>query len=201
MKGGSKVKPIKMLGLVTLGALMAMAFVGASSATAEETQLCTTDTNPCKNPTTSIHAVSIGQAILTSDVQIVKCDVEFSSSSVGDLHDPQIITGTFKYANCTKNCAAEEEGGPAEIKVSKTGVELASVTGEAEVGVTCPFINCFYNGENLEGLARGAKTANHANGEVILSGQKLHKVKGLFCPKEAFLGITIGPLSATYIKS
>jgi hypothetical protein len=69
--------------------------------------------------------------------------------------------------------------------------------------VECPFINCTYDGEGLEGMAKGplneAEGSKTPNGSVVISKQKTHIVSGS-CPEEAFLDITTTPLSATYIK-
>lgn len=196
-------KPAKMLGPAVLATLMAIALANASSAMAESTQLCTTDTNPCSKAATSVHEVSIGKAVLSSDLPVVKCNVLFSSTKVGALAAPQIITGNFKYSSCDNFCAAEEENGPAELKVLKTGVELASVAIEVLIRVTCPFINCAFNSSGLEGHATGALTSKNGKGEVFVSAQELNKEEdsGDICPTEAFLGMILGALTATYIKT
>ena len=186
--------------LVALAALMTMAFVDISSVMAEETQLCKTETNPCGSAATSVHEVSIGKAKLESELPTIECNVLFSSTSIGGLGAPQIIQGTFTYSSCNNFCSVKEENGPTELKVLRTGSELAEVTGEGLVKVVCPFINCSYNGEGLIGHAKGALAATNAKGEVSLTGQETNKeVGGEICPSEAFLTIKTGALTATYI--
>jgi hypothetical protein len=153
------VKPIKMFGLAALAALMAMAFVGAGSAMAEETQLCKVDpgtTSPLKCPageaTTEVHETSVTKAVLVTSVVTVECDVLFQSTSVGALAKPQIVTGNFTYTNCGNCTVTEKSGTSSEIKVLKLGHELSDVTGEGEVRVVCSgFIDCTYKGEGLLG--------------------------------------------------
>jgi hypothetical protein len=131
----------------------------------------------------------------------VECNVLFSSTTVGALGAPQIIKGHFTYTNCTGCGHVQElEGTTAEIEVLRTGHETASVTGEAEILVTCFGIECEYTGEGLAGTARGPLLATQANGEVALSEQVVHGL-GSFCPPNAKLDILMTPLTATYISS
>jgi predicted nicotinamide N-methyase len=74
------VKSIKMPGLAAIAALMAMAFVGASSAMATDaTALCTEDESPCAdaNLATHVHEVSTNKAKLLSNSLNAECDVLF----------------------------------------------------------------------------------------------------------------------------
>jgi len=199
------VKPIKMLGLAALTALMAMAFVGVSSAMAEHTALCETDAALCAEPVEHVHeeTLSGAQATLLSSVLTVKCDVLFLGDTLGGgLANPLVIHGTFTYANCNNNCTATEENSPAEIKVSREGTELAKVTGEGLVHLVCgSFINCKYNGLGLQGHGLGPLTSSETNGSVNLSEQTTNKESGTFCPSTAKLDITTTPLEPVYISS
>ncbi|MFL5900700.1 MAG: hypothetical protein ACJ75S_05825 [Solirubrobacterales bacterium] len=198
-------KAIKMIGLAALTALMAMAFVGASSAMAESTQLCKTDTNPCGSAVTSVHEESVGKAKLVTSFGTVECNVLFSSSSVGALGAPQKIVGTFTYTNCKLflgECTVTEQNGPSTLEVLKQGHETAKVTYDFLIYVMCgSFIDCNYTGPGLVGTAKGPLLSTQANGEVTLSGQKLTPEISFLCPKESKLTITTTPLSATYISS
>jgi hypothetical protein len=194
----SKVKSVKMFGLAVLAALMAMAFVGASSASAESTQLCTVDEASCTHAVTSVHVLSVGKAKLLSIIP-VECNVLFASTSVGALASPQIIKGHFTYTNC--GCTVEEIiGTTAKIEVLKEGHETASVTGEASIYVDCFGIDCIYIGTGLKGTAKGPLLSTQANGEVSLQNQVLSGYWS-FCPTGAKLDITMTPLVATYISS
>lgn len=194
-------KPTKKLGFATFVALTAMATIGISSATATSTQLCSTDTNPCKSAVTHVHETYPLLNIETS-VGLIVCSGLFLSTSVGALGSPQILKGNFTYTLCKRNvsesCTVTEENGPAEIKVLRTGEEEARVTGEVEFRVKCgSFLNCVYNGEGLEGIARGLLFG----GSGSLNEQELKKVSGLFCPSVAKLDIpSTEPLFATYIS-
>ena len=198
-------KAIKMIGLAALMALMAMAFVGATSAMAENTALCSADENPCaeKNEIESVHETSVGTAKLLSSVGTTECNVLFSNTET-ELGAPLILTGNFTYTNCElggSSCTATEEKGPAEIEVLKEGHETAKVTGKGLVHLVCSgFIDCSYNGTGLVGTAKGPLLSTQKNGEVTLSEQSTTKEAGGFlCPKTAKLDITTTPLSTTYI--
>jgi hypothetical protein len=196
------VKPIKMLGLAALAALMAMAFVGASSAMASSTQLCTSDPSggSCSTATSSIHEVSSGKGKLLTGSNTVECNVLFSSLSVGALGSPQTIEGHFTYSSCGICSVHEATGTTSTIEILRTGHETAEVTGNGEVSVSCFFINCTYDGEGLNGTGKGPllSAGTRPNGEVSIQGQETHPVAGP-CEEAGFLDLTTTPLSATYI--
>jgi hypothetical protein len=199
------VKPIKMFGLAALAALMAMAFVGASSAMAESTALCTADPGTGASPvcpagkgTTSVHETSVGKAKLLASPE-VQCNVLFESTKVGAKGAPQVLEGHFTYTNC--GCTVKEKAGTtAKINILREGHETASVTGEAEIIVTCFGIECTYKGTGLKGTAKGPLLSTEANGEVNLSEQEVTG-KGAFCPSKGKLDIKTTPLAAAYIAS
>jgi hypothetical protein len=195
-----KVKAIKMFGLAALAALMAMAFVGASSAMAESTTLCSGDGSGCG--VTHVHETTLAGAKekwLTSIVN-VECDALFLGNTVSALSSPLVITGEFTYTNCG-SCTVTEVGGGDEVKVLRLGHETADVTYEFEIHVNCSGLNCTYNGEGLLGTGKGPLLSSETNGSVTITEQVLKKVSGLFCPSTSKLDITVTPLSATYISS
>jgi hypothetical protein len=200
------VKPIKMFGLAVLAALMAMAFVGASSAMAGPTSICKKDENPCKesNQITHLHETTLTGAkakLLNGSGEVqTECDVLFLGDALAGLSSEYLIHGHFTYSNCSNGCSAKEvTGTDALISVLRTGHETGEVTGEGEVTVTCIFFSCTYNGEELNGEAKGPLLSSETNGSVSLSNQKLFLVKGSFCPSEGKLDITTTPLSAQYL--
>ncbi len=205
---GDEVKPIKTFGLAALTALMAMAPVGASSAMAEgSTALCASEQATCSSPITHLHETSVGKAKIKSSLPTIECNVLFLGDARKNKEEkalgaPLIIDGTFTYSSCNNFCSLKEENGPAEIVVLKTGTELAAVTGERLLHLSCPFINCRYTGVGLEGLGLGPLTSGPSapNGSVIITEQQTEKESGS-CPEETFLTITTTPLSATYIST
>ncbi len=197
-------KQIKMFGLAALAALMAMAFVGASSAMAEETALCKSEGVEEACPIiTHVHETTLTgkKAVLKTSIVTVECDVLFLGDMVGEgleALNPLVIKGKFTYTNCG-SCTATEENGPAQIKVLREGHETASVTGEGLVHVECSGLNCRYTGTGLKGTAKGPLLSTETNGEVSLTEQTTNKESGLFCPSTSKLSITTTPLEKAYI--
>jgi hypothetical protein len=202
------VKPIKMLGLVVVAALTAMALAGASSAMAESTHLCSVDTaGACAggNIITHVHEVTLTgeKAKLLSSILNVECDVLFLGDTVAGTSAPLEVSGGFSYSNCNNNCTATEENAPAEIEVLKEGHETAKVTGEGLVHLVCgAFINCRYNGEGLVGSGVGPLLSTGLlNGHTIISEAITNKESGSLCPSTAKLDINLHPLVHTYIAN
>jgi hypothetical protein len=187
-----------MFGLAALAALMAMAFVGASSAMAELATLCTGDGTGCG--AVHVHETSVGKGKLLTGSLTVECDVLFLGDALSGYQQGSIISGNFTYTNCG-SCSATEENGPSKIAILKTGHETTTVTGEGLVHVECSGINCRYIGEGLAGTGKGPLLSTQANGEVSISEATTEKESGLFCPSTSKLDLTTTPLSATYIAS
>jgi len=195
------VKPIKMFGLAVLAALTVMAFVGASSAMAEHTQLCSADQSLCSvgNAVSHVHEMSAGPAKILS-VPTVECYILFLGDSLG-LANPLIIHGTFTYTTCNNACTITEENGPALVEVLREGTELALVAYELLIHINCfIFINCRYKFTGVIGHALGPLTSSQLNGSTVVSGQELQPESGS-CPEETFLDVTFLPLTHAYISS
>jgi hypothetical protein len=196
-------KLVKTLVLAASAALMAMALVGAPSALAEPTGLCSTDASeasPCESVITHVHEVSVGKALLLTSILTVECTVLF----LGDVTkegSPLTIEGNYTYTNCGSCEATEKSGTHSNVQILKLGHELADVTYTGEEHIVCSgFIDCTYKGEGLTGHALGPLLSPEANGETVIKEQARTKVAGGFlCPKTAKLDITTTPLSATYI--
>jgi hypothetical protein len=205
------VKPIKMLGLAALAALMAMTFVAASSAMAGSTSLCKVhNENPCAsgNRISHVHeANSIGFWNFYTSIGNVFCAPLFLGDvkSANNLGAPLIISGTSSFSGCTSsfgNCSVTEENGPSEIKVLRTGHETATVTYQFLVHIVCsPWLNCRYTGVGLTATANGPLLSSGENGELSISGQELIKESGALCPASGELEVIMEPLSATYIST
>lgn len=117
--------------------------------------------------------------------------------------EPLVIHGNFTYTNCERSekaCEVTEVSEDSLIEVLRLGHETADVTGEGEVNVHCGFfINCTYNGENLEGTGKGPLLATAENGEVTITKQEPTEVSGL-CPEVVELDIELHPLEAVYLS-
>jgi len=192
-------KQVKLFGLAALAALMAMAFSGVSSAIAQKTTVCGSDGTNCGG--THVHEVSVGKAKLLSSLPTIECNSLFLGDAESSEGVPLVINGHYTYTSCNNFCTLSEPAGTEfRLELLRTASELGAATGEGEVHVTCPFINCIYNGEGLEGHVLGPLTSSSANGNTVISGQETNKVSGS-CPEAAFLDFTGTPLIATYIKA
>jgi hypothetical protein len=199
-----------MFGLAALAALMAMVFVGASSASAESTALCNIDPGtgakeacPSGQLVTSVHMVSVGKAKFLASPE-VQCNVLFSGTvPFSALASPLEINGKFTYTNC--GCTVKDVGVlGSTLIILKQGHETAKVSGRAglgEVKVTCFGIECEYqfNG-GVIGTATGPLLATEVNGEINFSEQEIFGI-GFFCPSGTRLDLKMTPLSATYITN
>jgi hypothetical protein len=215
------VKPIKMVGLATLTALMAMVFIGVSSAAAESTALCLEDPGtgpteacpegpPASQLITHVHeATEAGNpALLLSSVVEAKCTTLFLGdvTSENGSGSPLVVLGHFTYSNCKtpsgSSCTVTETSEDATLKILKLGHELADVTYKLEWNVHCGFfINCTYNGENLVGHGLGPLLSTATNGATRLEEQTTHRTGGSFCPEIAKLDLLTTPLEATYVTN
>jgi hypothetical protein len=219
-EGRSKVKPIKMLGLAALAALMAMAFVGASSAMAESTALCKEDAVllegevcPEANRVHHVHEATLTGApgLLLSSIVEILCDVLFLGDvqNTNNTGNPLQVLGNFTYSNCMTasngSCTVTEVSSDIKLDILKLGHELADVTPSAgtkggEVKAQCGFlINCVYDGEGLSGHALGPLlSGTETNGQTRIEEQTTHRVSGV-CPETAKLDLLTTPLEATSI--
>src|SRR5436189_4158829 len=90
-----------MIGLTALAALMAMAFVGASSAMAESTALCTSDEATCAeaNLVKHIHETSVGKAKLLTSLGTTECET-LVLGDVTSEGSPLVLSVALTYSNC-----------------------------------------------------------------------------------------------------
>jgi hypothetical protein len=209
-----------MFGLAAIAAVAAMAFVGASSAMAESTLLCTTDTPAlapsaaeCTQPA-EVHYTSVNEAgasakaTLLNSISNVECNVLILGTVQQGLktNGPVPITVTkenLQYTNCSPCTVTTEEGGTILVlKLKSAGLELADVTGDGfKVKVVClGFIKCIYNAAGLSGHGLGP-LATGGNGHVTYTKAKVTSESGGLCPAEAFLDALFKDLTKTYIRN
>jgi len=213
-------KTIKMVCAAAIMLLTAAASLGASSAIAGSTALCTQTpeggfdfpggTYLTGEACTEGHWVShvhdatleAEKAKLLSSFLTVECDALFLGEVLG-LGSPELIHGNFTYSNCG-NCEVTETSPDALLKFLRTSHETATVTYEHEVFVDCggSILECEYDGEGLAGTAKGwwLSAAAYPNGEITISEQKMHKTGGgFFCPQTTKLDIRTMPLTRMFI--
>ena len=214
-------KAIKMLGLAAVAALMAMAFIGSSSAMANNgTALCEIDPlmeeagkhlDLCPEGflVDHVHEETLegAKGKLLSSVLNIECTVLFlgdvlTAGWLATNPNPLVISGKFTLSNCNSGCTATEENGPGEIKIVKEGHELAKVTFKYLWHLVCSgFINCRYTGTGLTGHGLGPLLSELETGDVLIAEQTIAKESGTFCPSTAKLDLDFHPLEPVYIGS
>jgi hypothetical protein len=200
-------KSIKILGLTAFAVLLAMASLGASSAMAGDTQLCMVDESPCAaaNVIAHVHEETATGApdTLLSSLGNITAKALFLGLTLG-LGAPLVSHGNFTYSGALRNgnaCEIKEVSTSALISVLRTAAETASWTIEFEINVHCGiFFNCTYDGQGLEGTAKGPLLAG-PNGESSIIEGVMHHVGGGICPEITKLDIKTTPLLATYIST
>jgi hypothetical protein len=204
-----------MFGLAAIAAVAAMAFVGATSASASSTLLCsslTTGLTPnaaeCNSPS-ELHFVSVGKAVLLTPNINVECNALIQSTRTSAaLAAPVTFNGTLKYESCSSGCTVKQvkEG---TISILKTAPELADVTATGYVvNVNCLFgsLNCDYDATNLVGHGLGADVAGtEGKGHVTYSGNVVNakeKLGGFIgCPTVSELDALFQSLTSLYIRA
>lgn len=202
-------KQLRALGFVALAALMAIAVVGATSAMAESTALCTVDPGegaqeacPAEHLFSHLHAATEAgnKAVFLSSVLNVECDLLYlgNVTSANNLGSPLVISGNFAYSNCTTGCEVAETSTHSQLKLLKLGHETADLSLEWNAKVHCDtFINCTYSGTGLKGIAKGALLPFK---EEEFEKQKMSG-SGFFCPSETVLDFLIISLEPVYITN
>ncbi len=194
---------IKTLGLAAVAALTAMALMGATSASAETTQLCKkVAPNPCE-AVTEAHFLSVnlppgdvtkdGKVILLNDIALAECEVLLKMTNPTGTNPVTFNTVSLVYTNCNNGCKVTVIA-VGTISFLKLGVstELGDVTGTGFViNVNCLFgaLNCDYDFTNLVGHFLGASTfgaTTNGKGHITYT-------KALLNPKEKLGGISSCP--------
>jgi hypothetical protein len=180
---------IKMLGLSTIAALAAMAFVGASSASAGPTALCSIHVDPCPAGFQQVghfEALAVDVLLLTQAGPILCTHSVLLGNALG-LNIPLVIHVTYlDFLNC--NIA----GNPCEVITLETGLALLLRTAlnhgllqlhNTRFLVNCfaPFIHCVYGGLPLA-LALGHNAALNELATIHTNGALWEPVGGMFCP-------------------
>jgi hypothetical protein len=186
---------IKMFGLTAIAAVAAMAFVGATSASAEtSTQLCTTHTGltcGAGNAVTSHHLVLASGTVgeLLAAVPVLCLGILLEATPLGLGNPQQIHSLNQVYSGCGtgsahNNCAITVPAGQQPLlNLLKTGLDEGTLTAvSGQVRLTCSNLgfDCLYDNEGMEfSVGNGHLTATET-GTTELGGK-------FFCPTEGLL--------------
>ena len=181
-----------MLGLAAVAAMAAMAFVGATSASANgETQLCNSHSAlTCGSAATTISMTDVNTGRLLSSLVDVLCDDINGSGTPLALAKPQSIHITeLSFEDCETNGGDGCEVTVLELPLSnllKTGLDSGSITGtNGSTLVACEDvifstdIHCVYDATGL--------TFSVGSQHLTASNTQVDKISGSLCPDESFL--------------
>jgi hypothetical protein len=195
-----------MFGLAAIAAVAAMAFVGASSATATTTQLCSNHTGACVEPGT-IHAESEGKGVLLNSFQQVECNVLILSTHLKGLaaagsggQIDHVLAGDLRYTNCEPCTVTVLTGGL--LFGLRTGHEVGTITGTGfKVKVTCfLFFNCVYTSAALTGVALGPLLSANGTSLIHFNKAPVTSESGGLCPPTAELDVLFKTLDLLYVR-
>ena len=197
---------VKMLGLGAVAAMAAMAFVGATSASAGSTQLCKSHgALTCSSAATTVSMVNAGPGRLLNDLVDVICDEIDATGTPLALGNPQLVhVSGLSFDSCE---TSESDGCEVVVLtlplswVDKTGLDTGTFTGtNGSTLVACEDvifstdIHCVYDGTGLS-FPVGAQ-------HLTASKIKVDKISGSLCPEESTLDgalTTEEPTSATVL--
>ncbi len=202
---------IKVFGLALVAAIASMALIGASSALATSTVICTKNVLVCPEANQvvlkEIHLLATDPTLVSS-FGTVLCEFGLIKGEVLHLASPlQVHLKELKYINCKlgKNACTEVKTthlglphllktGPNLGEVLDLAVDLGAGAQFTTVHVVCSGLDCEYKGESLVGHAVGTQgtEAEPKAGSIKYSGNAVKVAGGFLCPKES-------TLSATYV--
>jgi hypothetical protein len=191
------VRLIKMTGLAAVVAAVAMALIGAGSASA--TVLCKENKSPCGSaypvPTSISASLKAGTtAKLVSSLGTVECSVSTSSGETTTAGTPLLGTiKTLTFSSCVLGktaCTVTSEDLPFKASISASGGGNGSMTvsdsgkGEPRAFVKCgSAIECIFGQTSATLTAIGSSTAPLLKAEAI--ELKIKKNEGFICPSSA----------------
>ncbi len=197
-----------MFGLAAVAAVAAMAFVGATSASAANTQLCNTHTAlTCGSAATSVAMNNSGQGVgtlLTDLVNVLCLTLSGSGTPLGLASPQQVHITNLSFTNCgTKSAHSNCQVSVLELplaNLNKTGLDAGTIEGTNGLTlVNCDNIDifgidihCIYDATGLT-FTVGAQHLTASNTSVnFVEG-------GGLCPEESFLDGLLKTTSNRYV--
>jgi hypothetical protein len=204
-------KHLKMLGLAAVAAMALMSLFGVGSASAANTTLCSTNTNPCTGTTygvgTTIHATLAkehegGIAKLVAGFATVECTTSTVHGKIEDFSATGTPTGkisTLNFETCENGCVVKVlANGSLEITTDTEGVANGNgrlIGRNTSATITCAGVSCNF-GTAATGTALGTVTGG--NPAVFVANAKLPYIAGDASNFICTVGSGTGSWTATY---
>ncbi|HEV2791888.1 MAG TPA: hypothetical protein VGV69_11370 [Solirubrobacterales bacterium] len=173
-------KHLKILGLCLLGALAAMAVMGAGTASA--TKLCSVNTSPCpagntylKGTAIKAQLVSGGKSVMSSGFVTITCTESTMSGKTTSDGGAGSVTGSISsvtWKNCTSGlgaCTASALNTPWPAEVSGSGGNGSMSITKAGGKFTCGGTTCEYEASKASVSVSGGNPARIKAGNVSFS--------------------------------
>jgi len=197
---------MKLFSMAGLAAVVALAVVGASSASAEfPTQLCkSSESLTCENPVSTLHLAlqegTVGK--LLSNLVTILCLNTLVEASLLELGEPQYGHVELSFNSCGtnsahSNCVLTTEEKPLGylLKIGKGEGRLVGESGLLRLQCSNLGINCLYSAAGMEAIV-----TDPGSGEINES--PIEGIGGkFFCPQEARIDAIGGALESVYIRS
>jgi hypothetical protein len=219
-----QVRLIKIFGLAAITAVAAMAFIGASSATAGTTALCTANETPCAdlNLASTVHLESVGSTVLLSSVTVLclkslaQGNVEVNATTGKRLAASNlgVKLTALTWEKCGTNaahdnCTVSNLGELALFDVLRTVAGLGTANALAlnqthvRVLVNCSGLHCIYGSPNVTGFtveSAGHNGAAH-KGLFKAKGLTVPELSGFLCPNHSLWDALYESLTNLYITT
>jgi hypothetical protein len=205
-EGESTMRLIKMLGLAAMAAVAAMAFVGATSASALNTQLCTEHaslTCGAGKAATSVHMVLAAGTVgeLLADISVLCLGYLVEATALG-LGTPQSVhSSTQSFTGCGtgsahSNCAVTIPSNQQPLySLLKTGLDegtLTAVSGQTRLVCSNLGLDCIFDVDGMSFQAGGGHVTSTLGPTTELGGV-------IKCPGSGLVDALLEKLTNTYI--
>lgn len=202
-------KHLKMLGLAITAAMAVMAFVGASSASANV--LCKENVSPCPaGQTYGVGSKIVGKAtdpLLTGSIEVT-CKTSETTVEVTNAGGAGNVTGkvtALNFKECNSGgigCTVTVNNIPYHAEVKGTGatgeLTVTGIAGQPGAKVVCAFfLSCTFTAPKFElGIDEGAAGV----ASVTAVNEELEKIAGGgICPEESFWDANYISTTAVYV--
>jgi hypothetical protein len=204
-------KHLKMLGLAAVAAMALMSLFGVGSASAANTTLCSTNTNPCTGTTygvgTTIHATLAkehegGIVTLVAGFATVECTTSTVHGKIEDFSATGTPTGkisTMTLESCENGCVVKVlANGSLEITTETAGTANGNgrlMGKNTQLTVTCAGVSCMFGtlaGGTLLGTVKGGNPA------LLIGKSNLAYIAGDSSNFICTVGSGTGTWTATY---